>query len=72
MTMNLSAMYPQLHVAIDYPAARALRQMAAHHDEYQQYLLAPEVCTHLHYVPLSDPQYVAQLEMMVATLKIPL
>ncbi|WP_071941181.1 tyrosine-type recombinase/integrase [Pantoea agglomerans] len=123
-------------MAIDYPAALALRQMAAQHDEYPQYLLAPEVSALLHYVPdlhrkmlfttlwntgarinealaltrgisawrrptltcswprsssaarkrlaapsgvaphrlvpLSDPQYVAQLEMMVATLKIPL
>lgn len=130
----------QLPVAIDYPAALALRQMAAQHNEYPQYLLAPEVSALLHYVPdlhrkilfttlwntgarinealaltrgdfslappypyvqlatlkqrgekaargpgrapsgivphrlvpLSDPQYVAQLEMMVATLKIPL
>ncbi|MDU4749186.1 MAG: site-specific integrase [Pantoea sp.] len=131
---------PQLPVAIDYPAALALRQMAAQHDEYPQYLLAPEVSALLHYVPdlhrkmlfttlwntgarinealaltrgdfslappypyvqlatlkqreekaerragrpaagvvphrlvpLSDAQYVTQLEMMVATLRIPL
>jgi integrase len=133
---------PQLPVAIDYPAALALRQMAARHDEYPQYLLAPEVSALLQYVPdlhrkmlfttlwntggrinealaltltrwdfslappypyvqlatlkqrgetaargpgcapsrivphrlvpLSDPQYVAQLEMIVATLKTPL
>lgn len=130
----------QLPVAIDYPAALALRQMAAAYNEYPQYLLAPEVSALLHYVPdlhrkmlfttlwntgarineglaltrgdfslappypyvqlatlkqrgekaargpgrapsgvvphrlvpLSDPQYVTQLEMMVATLKIPL
>lgn len=130
----------QLPVAIDYPAALALRQMALAHDDYPKYLLAPEVSALLHYVPdlhrkmlfttlwntgarinealaltrgdfslappypyvqlatlkqrgenaargpgrapsgvvphrlvpLSDPQYVAQLEMMVATLKIPL
>lgn len=31
---------PQLSVAIDYPAALALRLMAAQHDEYPQYLLA--------------------------------
>lgn len=130
----------QLPVQIDYPAALALRQMAAQHDEYPQYLLAPEVSALLHYVPdlhrkmlfttlwntgarinealaltrgdfslappypyvqlatlkqrgekaargpgrapsgvvphrlvpLSDPQYVVELEMMVATLKIPL
>ncbi len=41
----------QLPVAIDYPAALALRQMAAQHDEYPQYLLAPEVSALLHYVP---------------------
>ncbi|MCX0498984.1 site-specific integrase [Erwinia billingiae] len=129
-----------LPVAIDYPAALALRQMAVKHDEYPKYLLAPEISALLHYVPdlhrkmlfttlwntgarinealaltrgdfslappypyvqlatlkqraekagrgpgrapsgtvphrlvpLSDPQYVAQLEMMTATLKIPL
>ncbi|QAV47683.1 site-specific integrase [Pantoea agglomerans] len=144
MTMTLPSHYPQasvppLPVAIDYPAALALRQMAAQHDDYPQYLLAPEVSALLHYVPdlhrkmlfttlwntgarinealaltrgdfslappypyvqlatlkqrgekaargpgrapsglvphrlvpLSDPQYVVQLEMMVATLKIP-
>ncbi|WP_313063917.1 site-specific integrase [Atlantibacter hermannii] len=131
---------PQLPVAIDYPAALALRQMALIQDELPKYLLAPEVSALLHYVPdlhrrmllatlwntgarvnealaltrsdfslappypfvqlatlkqraekaarnagrlpagttphrlvpLSDTQYVAQLEMMVATLKIPL
>lgn len=130
----------QLPVAIDYPAALALRQLALAHDELPKYLLAPEVSALLHYipdlyrktliatlwnsgarvneavalgrtdfllqppypfvklatlkqrtekaartagrapagsqvhrlVPLSDPQYVSQLEMMVATLKIPL
>ena len=130
----------QLPVAIDYPAALALRQMALVQDELPKYLLAPEVSALLHYVPdlhrkmllatlwntgarinealaltrsdfslappypfvqlttlkqraekaartagrapvgsqphrivpLSDPQYVSQLEMMVATLKIPL
>ncbi|MGS8551758.1 phage integrase family protein, partial [Salmonella enterica subsp. enterica serovar Minnesota] len=51
-----------LPVAIDYPAALALRQMAIVQDELPKYLLAP----------LSDKQYVSQLEMMVATLKIPL
>lgn len=125
-------------VAIKYPGALALRQMAAKHDEYPHYLLAPKVSVLLHYVPdlnrkmllttlwnpgtrinealaltrgisawpysyvqlatlkqrsekvaprpgrapsgvvphrlvpLSDPQYVAQLEMMVATRNIPL
>ncbi|EEG1844076.1 phage integrase family protein [Salmonella enterica] len=129
-----------LPVAIDYPAALALRQMAIVQDELPKYLLAPEVSALLHYVPdlhrkmllatlwntgarinealaltradfllappwpfvqlatlkqrtekaartagrapagsqthrlvpLSDKQYVSQLEMMVATLKIPL
>ncbi|WP_407437627.1 site-specific integrase [Lelliottia sp.] len=127
-------------VAIDYPAALALRQMALVQDELPKYLLAPEVSALLHFVPdlhrkmllatlwntgarinealaltrsdyslappypfvqlatlkqrtekairtagrapagsqthrlvpLSDHQYVSQLEMMVATLKIPL
>jgi len=58
--MTLPSLYPQasvtqLPVAIDYPAALALalalRQMAAQHDEYPQYLLAPEVSALLHYVP---------------------
>lgn len=130
----------QLPVAIDYPAALALRQMAAQLTDYPKYLLAPEVNALLHYipdlyrktlvdtlwnsgarinealalgrtdfllqspypfvqlstlkqrtekaartagrapagsqvqrlVPLSDASYVRQLEMMVATLKIPL
>ncbi|MNQ99739.1 Tyrosine recombinase XerD [compost metagenome] len=128
-----------LPVAIDYPAALALRQLAILHDDLPKYLLAPEISALLHYVPdlqrktlfatlwntgarinealalgradyhlappypivqlatlkqrtekaartagrapsgqvphrmvpLSDPQYVSQLEMMVATLKIP-
>ncbi|HAT3956103.1 TPA: phage integrase family protein [Kluyvera ascorbata] len=131
---------PSLPVAIDYPAALALRQMALGQDELPKYLLAPEVSALLHYVPdlhrkmllatlwntgarinealsltrsdfslappypfvqlatlkqraekaartagrtpaasqphrlvpLSDGQFVSQLEMMVATLKIPL
>ncbi|AYU97862.1 phage integrase family protein (plasmid) [Enterobacter cloacae] len=130
----------QLPVAIDYPAALALRQLALAHDELPKYMLSPEVSALLHYipdlyrktmvatlwnsgarvneavaldrtdfllqppypfvklatlkqrsekaartagrapagsqvhrlVPLSDPLYVSQLEMMVATLKIPL
>lgn len=129
-----------LPVAIDYPGALALRQMALVQDEQPKELLAPEVSALLHYVPdlhrkmllatlwntgarinealaltrsdfslvppypfvqlatlkqrtekaartsgrapagsqvhrlvpLSDNQYVSQLEMMVATLKIPL
>ncbi len=40
-----------LPVAIDYPAALALRQMAIVHDELPKYLLAPEVSALLHYVP---------------------
>ncbi|QHM74064.1 site-specific integrase [Mixta intestinalis] len=129
-----------LPVALDYPAALALRQMALAQNELPKYLLAPEIIALLHYVPdlhrkmllatlwntgarinealaltrsdfsltppypfvqlatlkqriekaartagrvpagsqthrlvpLSDNQYVNQLEMMVATLKIPL
>jgi len=129
-----------LPVAIDYPAALALRQMATLVDDLPKYLLAPEVSALLHYmpdlkrktlfatlwntgarinealaltrgdfllrqqypfvqlatlkqreekagrragrlaagtvthrlVPLSDAQYVTQLEMMIATLRIPL
>lgn len=40
-----------LPVAIDYPVALALRQMAMVQDELPKYLLAPEVSTLLHYVP---------------------
>ncbi len=40
-----------LPVAIDYPAALALRQMALVHDELPKYLLAPEISALLHYVP---------------------
>ncbi len=39
-----------LPVAIDYPAALALRQMSMVHDELPKYLLAPEVSALLHYV----------------------
>lgn len=38
-------------VAIDYPAALALRQMAILHDDLPKYLLVPEVSALLHYVP---------------------
>ncbi|MDZ0207682.1 site-specific integrase, partial [Klebsiella pneumoniae] len=41
----------QMPVAIDYPAALALRQMALVQDELPKYLLAPEVSALLHYVP---------------------
>lgn len=129
----------RLPMAIDFPAALALRQMAIVQDELPKYLLAPEVSALLHYVPdlhrkmllatlwntgarinealaltrgdfslappypfvqlatlkqreekaartsgrtptgnashrlvpLSDTQYVSQLQMMIATLKIP-
>ncbi|EEP8164588.1 phage integrase family protein, partial [Salmonella enterica subsp. enterica] len=37
-----------LPVAIDYPAALALRQMAIVQDELPKYLLAPEVSALLH------------------------
>ena len=52
----LPAVYSQAHpvalpVAIDYPAALALRQMAMVQDELPKYLLAPEVSALLHYVP---------------------
>ncbi len=47
-TQTPSALLP---VAIDYPAALALRQMAMQHDDYPKYLLAPEVSALLHYVP---------------------
>ena len=40
-----------LPVAIDYPAALALRQMALVQEELPRYLLAPEVSALLHYVP---------------------
>ena len=40
-----------LPVAIDYPAALALRQMALVQDTLPKYLLAPEVSALLHYVP---------------------
>ncbi|ECC9542911.1 phage integrase family protein [Salmonella enterica subsp. salamae] len=53
-------------VAIDYPAALVLRQMAMQHDDYPKYLLAPEVSALLHYVPDLHRR------MLLATLKIPL
>lgn len=48
-----SVSFSSLHlpVAIDYPAALALRQMALVQDELPKYLLAPEVSALLHYVP---------------------
>ncbi|MGP2980350.1 tyrosine-type recombinase/integrase [Serratia nevei] len=42
---------PTMPVAIDYPAALALRQMALEHGDYPQYLLAVEVVALLHYIP---------------------
>ncbi|EPO9567970.1 tyrosine-type recombinase/integrase [Escherichia coli] len=56
----------QLPVAIDYPAALALRQMSMVHDELPKYLLAPEVSALLHYAP--D----LRRKMLLATLKIPM
>lgn len=52
----LPAVYMQaqsalLPVAIDYPAALALRQMALVQDALPKYLLAPEISALLHYVP---------------------
>lgn len=41
----------QLPVAVDYPAALALRQMANVQNDLPKYLLAPEVSALLHYVP---------------------
>lgn len=43
-------MWP-LTVAIDYPAALAIRQMALVDDSLPKYLLAIEVSALLHYVP---------------------
>lgn len=60
MNSNLPVQRPALHspvqpvhlpVAIDYPAALVLRQMALVQDELPKYLLAPEVSALLHYVP---------------------
>ncbi|EDV9210195.1 phage integrase family protein [Salmonella enterica subsp. enterica] len=52
----LPAVYMQaqsalLPMAIDYPAALALRQMALVQDALPKYLLAPEISALLHYVP---------------------
>ena len=54
--MNLPVQYTQvpaapLPVAIDYPAALALRQISLVQDALPKYLLAPEVSALLHYVP---------------------
>ncbi len=46
----------QLPVAIDYPAALALRQMSMVHDELPKYLLAPEVSAPASLCPGSAPQ----------------
>jgi len=55
VTMNnfpaLPSQAASLPIAIDYPAALALRQMAMVHEEMPRYLLAPEVSALLHYVP---------------------
>jgi len=42
---------PKLPVAIDYPVALALCQMALVQDELPKYLLVPEVSALLHYIP---------------------
>lgn len=57
--MNFPALPPvsgdlasiQRPLAIDYPAALALRQMAMAHDDYPKYLLAPEISALLHFIP---------------------
>jgi integrase len=49
--VNYGSAPAQLPVAIDYPAALALRQMALVQDELPKYLLAPEINALLHYVP---------------------
>lgn len=46
----------QFPVAMDYPAALALRQMALVHDELPKYLLAPEVSALLPLCSGSAPQ----------------
>lgn len=56
ITSSLPAVFSQgasvpLPVAIDYPAALGLRQMAILQDNLPSYLLAPEVSALLHYVP---------------------
>lgn len=53
MTLPALASLPaaSLPVAIDYPAALALRQLAALHADLPKYLLAPEISALLHYVP---------------------
>ncbi len=50
-SQNVTPSSAQLPVAIDYPAALALRQMALVQDERPKYQLAPEVSALLHYVP---------------------
>lgn len=49
--VHSGVMPSQLPIAVDYPAALALRQMALVQDELPKYLLAPEVSALLHYVP---------------------
>ncbi|HDG0629579.1 TPA: hypothetical protein PFA69_003701, partial [Serratia marcescens] len=46
-----SVNWAPLPVAIDYPAALTLRQMALVHEELPKYLLAPEISALLHCVP---------------------
>ena len=61
----------QLPVAIDYPAALALRQMSMVHDELPKYLLAPEVSALLHYVPDQwSPGYLQPDKIQAAELQV--
>ncbi len=84
LPVQLLAFHPQaqpvyLPVAIDYPVALGLRQMAMVQDELPKAEKAARMAgraptgsqTH-RLVPLSDHWYVSQLQMMVAILKIPL
>lgn len=50
-TQRITFSATQLPMAIDYPAALALRQMVLVQDKLPKYLLAPEVSSLLHYVP---------------------
>lgn len=51
LDQNVTQSSAQLPVAIDYPGALALRQMALVQDALPKYLQAPEVSALLHYVP---------------------
>lgn len=47
----MPAQSPASGAPIDYVSALALRQMALTHDDYPKYLMEPEICALLHYVP---------------------